>query len=201
MVAEPPSSGGWRNSWRTLQRELGRLVRKQQPIVRQAHFAGPGHARAPADEAGVGNRVMRHQNGPLLTPLRRSISRRNSRSQTRHPLNRQYASSPAGSFGYIFRAAQQAGATANARSSCVPSRHRPYCSRPPSPAAPPSPPPGPGRASTPPLSAEPRVAATPARDRIPLRRPIVALAQALRRPGRDNRRQDHCPRPRRPSAF
>ncbi len=45
-------------------RKLRQLVQKQHPVVRQAHFARPRHPRAAADQARIGNRVVRRPERP-----------------------------------------------------------------------------------------------------------------------------------------
>ena len=51
-------------------RELGQLVEKQHAVVRQADFARPRHAGAAADQAGVGDGVVRRAERPLVQQSR-----------------------------------------------------------------------------------------------------------------------------------
>ncbi len=69
MVTEP-SSSGWRSSSSTLRGNSGQLVQEQHAVVRQADLAGPRHARAAADQAGVGNGVVRRAERPLAQQAR-----------------------------------------------------------------------------------------------------------------------------------
>ena len=45
---------GLSHDFENIAREFRKLVEEQHPIVRHAHFAGPGHG-PPADEAGIAN--------------------------------------------------------------------------------------------------------------------------------------------------
>ena len=69
MVTEP-SSSGWRSISSTLRGNSGNSSRNKHAVVRQADFAGPRHARAAADQPGIGDGVMRRAERPLAQQAR-----------------------------------------------------------------------------------------------------------------------------------
>jgi hypothetical protein len=61
-----PSSSGWRRTSRTLRGNSGSSSRKEQAVVGERDLAGP-RDHAAADQAGVGDGVVRRAEGPVVT--------------------------------------------------------------------------------------------------------------------------------------